>query len=88
MISTSESLDRRFSAALAEFAPVRGDVSRDDLRLSQLRLDSLALVRIVLEVLSGHDDQEIDLSVLADLDTVADLRTWLHRAAATTVVTR
>lgn len=45
--------------------------------LSELRVDSLTLLRVVVDVLGPDSDAEIDAAALGGLRTVADLRDWL-----------
>jgi acyl carrier protein len=62
------------AAALAGLAagPVTADAE-----LTALGLDSLALVRVVIEVLGDDPDAEVDLGRIGDLRTVGDLHAWL-----------
>jgi acyl carrier protein len=61
------------NATIARYATFTFD---DSTRLLDAGLESLALLRLAVEVASD-DDAEIDASRLVDLHTVADLKGWL-----------
>ncbi|MZE76257.1 phosphopantetheine-binding protein [Streptomyces xinghaiensis] len=65
-------------SALAKFIRVP---YTPDSELSRIGLDSLSIVRIVVEVVPDAD-QEIDAGELAGLRTVGGFREWLRGLAA------
>ncbi|MFD9891039.1 acyl carrier protein [Amycolatopsis sp. NPDC059027] len=50
--------------------------------LLEAGIESLALLRLAVEVVSD-EDAEIDLADLVDVRTIGDLKAWLTRLAAT-----
>lgn len=52
----------------------------DGSKLTEIGLDSLAIVRIVVAA-SPDSEQEIDVSSLAGVSTVGELRAWLAESA-------
>ena len=71
-------LDPKLESLLAEYATGAFD---GDSALSDLGLDSLALVRTVVRYVPD-EDQEIDAAALGSLRTVADLQRWLDELVA------
>ena len=67
----SETLD--LDATIARYATFSFD---DNTSLLDAGLESLALLRLAVEV-ATDEDAEIDASRLVDLRTVADLKGWL-----------
>lgn len=65
-------------ATIARYATFTFD---DSTPLLDAGLESLALLRLAVEVASD-DDAEIDATRLVDLHTVADLKQWLTDMAA------
>jgi acyl carrier protein len=61
-------------ATIARYATVTFD---DSTHLQDAGLESLALLRLAVEV-AADDDTEIDATRLVDLRTVADLKEWLR----------
>lgn len=75
MTALSTADDRsRFTTALERH--VSGPVAEDG-DLIRLGLDSLALIRIVVEVAGDDPDRDLDLGEVLELRTVAELRRWL-----------
>lgn len=50
--------------------------------LLEAGIDSLAVLRLAVEVVSD-EDAEIDLTSLVDVRTIGDLKVWLTRLAVT-----
>ena len=70
------------SRLAAELARVAAGPVAADTELVTLGLDSLALVRLVLQVVGDDPDREIDLGHVGEMRTVADLHDWLAGARA------
>ncbi len=67
-------VDARLRAALDRLAV---EPTVPTATLAELRVDSLTLLRVVIDVLGPDSDAEIDAAALGGLRTVAELRDWL-----------
>lgn len=72
--SEPDHVDARLRAALRRLAV---EPTVPTATLAELRVDSLTLLRVVIDVLGPDSEAEIDAAALGGLRTVAELRDWL-----------